>query len=86
MYLVTVGRPGYVTFATTPRGRAAIGLTEDGIVRLFAAGDAPGQWRTLREWRSAAHSHTDLVVALGGIEEPESAEDLLASLPAATLG
>lgn len=85
MYLVTVARPGFVQFATSPRGRAAVGLTEAGVVHLFApTGD--GGWRTLREWPGKAYAHTDLVVLLGDVAEPERAEDLLGRLPAETLG
>ncbi|HZR80700.1 MAG TPA: hypothetical protein VFD92_06365 [Candidatus Binatia bacterium] len=85
MYFVTMGKPGYVLFSTTPQGRAAIGLTETGVVRLLAPGDQKGEWRTLREWPTRAYSHTDLFVMLGGMAEPERAEDLLASLPRETL-
>jgi hypothetical protein len=86
MYFVTISTPGYVIFSTTPRGRAAIGLTEGGIVRLLAPGQAAREWRTLREWPTNRYSHTDLMVALGRVAEPERAEDLLRSLPAETLG
>ena len=86
MYFVTISTPGYVLFSTTPRGRAAIGLTESGAVRLLAPGEAVREWRTLREWPTSRYSHTELMVALGRIDEPERAEDLLHSLPAETLG
>ena len=36
MYFVTSKRAGYVLFCMTPSGRAAIGLSEDQKVRLFA--------------------------------------------------
>lgn len=84
MYLVTIARPGFVQFATTPRGRAAVSLDEHGLVRILAPGDG-GEWRTLREWNTKAFAHTDLVVLLGNVAEPERAEDLLALLPAETL-
>ena len=86
MYFVTMGKPGYVLFSTTPQGRAAIGLTDTGIVRLLAPGDTRGEWRPLREWNTSAYSHTDLFVLLGALPEPARAEDLLAHLPAETLG
>lgn len=86
MYLVTMGRPGYVWFSTTPSGRAAIGLTEAGIVRLLAPAEGRNEWRTLREWQTSAYSHTDFVVKLGGLAEPARAEDLLVQLPPETLG
>lgn len=86
MYFVTMAKPGYVLFSTTPHGRAAIGLTETGIIRLLAPGETRGEWSTLREWNTQTYSHTDLFVLLGGVDEPERAEDLLARLPAETLG
>lgn len=87
MYFVTIGgQSGYVSFTTTPRGRAAIGLTDTGKVRMLAPGDSPRDWRVLREWPTSAYSHTELLVKLGGADEPESAEDLLQALPAETLG
>ncbi|MEY4949600.1 MAG: hypothetical protein RL698_1811 [Pseudomonadota bacterium] len=86
MYLVTIAKQGYVQFATTPHGRAAFGLTDAGVVRLLGPGETQGEWRTLREWNNTAFAHTDLVVLLGRLDEPESGEDLLAKLPAATAG
>jgi hypothetical protein len=86
MYLVTTNHPEYVLFSMTPSGRAAIGLTDKGLVRLLVPGGAPREWRTLREWPSAAYSHTDLMVALGSLDEPEHGEDLLSRLPPETLG
>ena len=44
------------------------------------------EWQILREWPTAAYSHTELLVKLGATDEPERAEDLLAALPAETLG
>lgn len=84
MYLVTIARPGFVQFATTPHGRAAVALDETGLVRLLAPGEG-GDWRTLREWSTRSFAHTDLVVLLGDIAEPERAEDLLPLLPPETL-
>jgi hypothetical protein len=85
MYFVTMSKPGYVSFSTTPQGRAAIGLTETGVVRILAPGAERGEWRTLREWSTRAYSHTELLVMLGGRDEPERAEDLLSALPAETV-
>jgi hypothetical protein len=86
MYFVTMGGiSGYVWFSTTPRGRAAIGLTDAGTVRVLAPGDSSRDWRVLREWPASLYSHTELLVALGDRDEPERAEDLLATLPPETL-
>lgn len=86
MYFVTMGRPGYVQFATTPRGRAAVGLTDAGLVRLLAPTETRGEWRTLREWKTGVYSYTDLMLRFGSLPEPDRAENLLASLPPETLG
>ena len=86
MYFVTMGgMSGYVLFSTTPRGRAAVGVTEGGTVRLLAPGEASREWRVLREWPTSVYSHTELMVSLGKIAEPERAEDLLCCLPPETL-
>lgn len=87
MYFVTIGgMSGYVLFSTTPHGRAAVGVTENGRVRLLAPGDSPREWRVLREWPTSVYSHTDLMLHMGAQGEPERAEDILATLPAETLG
>jgi hypothetical protein len=85
MYFVTLGgQTGYVLFTTTPRARAAVGLTEGGHVRVLAP--AGGDWQVLREWPASAYSHTDLMITASRHPEPEDAEELLALLPAETLG
>jgi hypothetical protein len=85
MYFVTIGgMSGYVLFSTTPHARAAIGLTDTGVVRLLAPGSSMRDWRVLREWPTKAYSHTELMTRLGTEEEPERAEDLLAGLPSET--
>jgi hypothetical protein len=86
MYFVTMGgMSGYVWFSTTPSARAAIGLTDTGRVRLLSPGAASTEWNVLREWPTSTYSHTDWLVKLGSVDEPERAEDLLATLPAETL-
>mgnify|MGYP000010221414 CR=1 FL=1 len=87
MYFVTMGgMSGYVLFSTTPHGKAAIGVTDTGRVRVLAPGSSAREWQVLREWPTATYSHTELMVKLGQEKEPDNAEDLLASLPAETLG
>jgi hypothetical protein len=87
MYFVTMGgMSGYVLFSTTPRARAAIGVTDTGRVRVLAPGSATREWQVLREWPVTTYSHTELMVKLGTEPEPERAEDLLAALPPETLG
>jgi hypothetical protein len=85
MYFVTIGgQAGYVLFATTPHGRAAVGITDKGTVRLLAPGK-PDEWTVLREWPTSTYSHTDFMLAVASRDEPEKAEELLAILPAETL-
>ncbi|MBM4242731.1 MAG: hypothetical protein FJ148_02805 [Deltaproteobacteria bacterium] len=87
MYFVTMGgMSGYVSFTTTPSGRAAIGLTDTGKVRLLAPGTSSSDWTVLREWPASAYPHTDWLVKLADVEEPQRAEDLLSTLPAEALG
>ncbi len=84
MYLVPIGgQAGYVLFSVSPRGRAAIGLTEDGLVRLLAPGAGPGEWRLVHEWPAEAYSATDLLAQLAHTAEPERAEEILELLPPA---
>lgn len=86
MYFVTMGgQSGYVLFSMTPRGRAAVGVTDTGNVRLLAPGGSARDWQVLREWPVKAYPHTELMLKLGGEDEPERAEDLLPLLPAETL-
>jgi hypothetical protein len=86
MYFVTYGgQAGYVLFSTTPRGRAAVGITDTGRIRLLAPG-APGEWRVLREWPGSTYSHTELMLAMSERPEPDTAEEVLTLLPAETLG
>jgi hypothetical protein len=85
MYFVTIGgQVGYVLFATTPNGRAAVGITDKGMVRLLAPSKS-GEWSVLREWPTSTYSHTDFMLAVASRAEPEKAEELLAILPPETL-
>jgi hypothetical protein len=87
MYFVTIGgQVGYVLFSATPRGHAAVGLTEKGDLQLLAPGSERGKWQILREWKAERYSQTELMLLLGSASEPERAEDLLALLPPETLG
>lgn len=87
MYFVTYGgQTGYVLFTTTPHGRAAIGVTDTGHVRVLAPSpSAAGEWQVLREWPASVFSHTELMVAASRRPEPAKAEDLLDLVPAQTL-
>ncbi len=81
MYFVTSKKPGYVLFAMTPSGRAAIGLTEGQVVQLFER-ERGGEWRVMREWKVTERSHTDVMIALGEHEEPADPKRLLDLLSA----
>jgi hypothetical protein len=76
MYFVTSKRPGYALFSMTPSERAAIGLTEDQkrVQVLAREGDA---WRVRAEWPVEERSHTDLMVRLSRIDEPDTVDELL---------
>ena len=80
MYFVTSKRAGYLLFCMTPSGRAALGLTEDRRVQLFAR-VSDGSWESLREWSGDELSHTDLMLTLGEHEEPADPRRLLDLVP-----
>jgi hypothetical protein len=75
VYFVTIKQPGYALFATTPSERAAIGLTEDQRSTHLCERTADG-WRVFREWPVDEHSHTELMVRLGTVDEPASIDEL----------
>lgn len=76
MYFVTMKQAGYALFSTTPSERAAIGLTEDQtrVHLLERTGDG---WRVVRDWPIEEHSHTELMVRLGRVDEPTSTDELV---------
>lgn len=80
MYFVTMKRPGYALFATSPSGRLAAGVTED-QKRLHLLLRAGGEWTAVRDWPIVEFSHTELMLKLGGIAEPDDPGQLLALLP-----
>jgi hypothetical protein len=76
VYFVTIKQPGYALFATTPSERAAIGLTEDQR-RVHVCERAGDGWRVVRDFPVEEHSHTDLMVHLGAVAEPDSVDELV---------
>jgi hypothetical protein len=81
MYFVTLKRPGYVLFSTTPSERVAVGLKDDQkTLHLLLRENA--DWSVVREWPVDEYSHTDLMLALGRFEEPTDPRDVLELLPA----
>ena len=80
MHFVTLKRAGYVLFSTTPSGRAAVGLTgnQQEVHLLF---QEAGQWSVMRQWPVEEYSHTDLMLALGKVDEPADPEEMLRLLP-----
>ena len=80
MYFVTMKRAGYVLFSTTASERLAVGLKEDQkqLHLLFREGS---DWIVVREWPVAEYSHTDLMLALGKVDEPADPRDVLKVLP-----
>ncbi len=80
MYFVTLKRPGYVLFSTTPSERVAVGLTENQktLHLLLAEGKS---WTVVREWPVDEFSHTDLMLQLGKIDEPLDPREILNLLP-----
>lgn len=81
MYFVTIKRPGYALFSTTPSERVAVGLTEDQHRVHLALRGADG-WSVVRDWPVEEYSHTELMLALGKVEEPADPSAVLALVPA----
>ncbi len=80
MYFVTIKRAGYALFSTTPSERVAVGLTEDQKqLHLLFRGE--NGWTTVREWPVEEYSHTDLMLALGRVDEPEDPQAVLTLVP-----
>lgn len=75
MYFVTSKQPGYALFCMTPSERAAIGVTTD-QKQVHLLEHAGSEWRVRRTWPVTEHSHTELMVRLGGAEEPATVDEL----------
>ena len=75
MYFVTMKQPGYALFATTPSERAAIGLTDD-QQHVHLCERSAGGWRVARDGPVSEHSHTELMIRLGAVDEPASIDEL----------
>ena len=81
MYFVTINKPGYVLFSATPSERAALALTDKQVVHLLTRDAGSGEWKLLRTWKASDYSHTDFMVALHHLDEPDDPRKLLALLP-----
>lgn len=84
MYFVTMKRAGYCLFTTTPSGRLAVGVTDD-QKRLHLFLREESGWTTIRDWSVEEFSHTDLLLKLGSIDEPEDPHEILQLLPTGTV-
>ncbi len=80
MYFVTRKRDGYCLFTTSPSGRLAVGVTDD-QKRLQILFREESDWITVREWSVEEFSHTDLLLKLGSIDEPEDPREILKLTP-----
>ena len=76
MYFVTMKQPGYALFATTPSERAAVAVTDDQR-RVHLLERTGNGWGVVRDWPIEEHSHTELMVRLGGVDEPGSIDELI---------
>jgi hypothetical protein len=75
MYFVTTKRAGYALFCMTPSERAAFGVTDDQKRVHLLARDGQ-QWRVRQDWPVEEHSHTDILVRLGSVDEPATVDEL----------
>lgn len=67
--------PGYCLFSTTPSERFAIGLLDD-QQRVHLLARKPDGWAVAHDWAVGEHSHTDIMVRLGDVPEPDTVEEL----------
>ena len=75
MYFVTIKQPGYCLFSTTPSERAAVGLTDDQR-RVHLCERRGDGWAIVRDWAVDEHSHTDVMLRLGRVDEPATIDQL----------
>lgn len=76
MYFVTIKRSGYCLFSTTPSERAAVGLTDDQR-RVHLCERRDEGWVVVRDWALDEHSHTDVMLRLGRVPEPDTIDELV---------
>ena len=81
MHFITMKRAGYVLFSTTPSERVAVGL-RDGQKQVDLLFKEGSDWNVVRNWPVEEYSHTDLMLALGKVDEPADPRDVLKLLPA----
>jgi hypothetical protein len=76
VYFVTIRRPGYCLFSTTPSERVAIALADD-QERVHVLERTGDDWTVRHEWGVSEHSHTDLMRRLADADEPVSLDELV---------
>ena len=81
MHFITLKRSGYVLFSTTPSGRLAVGLTERPKRLARPAAARASDWSVVREWPVEEYSHTELMLALGKVDEPARSRRVLSCFP-----
>jgi hypothetical protein len=75
MYFVTTKRPGYALFCMTPSERAAFAVTDDQKRVHLLARDGK-EWHVRQDWPVEEHSHTEILVRLGAVDEPATVDEL----------
>jgi hypothetical protein len=60
----------------TPSERAAVALTDD-QKHVHVLERVGAEWRVAREWPVEEHSHTELMVRLGAVDEPPTVDELV---------
>ena len=75
MYFVTSKLPGYSLFCMTPSERAAFAVTDDQKRVHLLARDGK-EWHVRHDWAVEEHSHTEILVRLGGVDEPGTVDEL----------
>ena len=76
MYFVTMKRAGYCLFAVSPSERFGVGLLDD-QQRVHVLERDGADYVVRQEWPVAEVSHTDVMLRLGNLPEPESVAEFV---------
>jgi hypothetical protein len=74
VYFVTLKRAGYCLFSVSPSERFGIGLLDDQQRVQVLEREGTG-YAVRAEWPVSQLSHTDIMLRLGAVPEPESATE-----------
>jgi hypothetical protein len=76
VYFVTMKRAGYSLFSVSPSERFGVGLLDDQRTVHVLERDG-GDYVVRQEWAVGDVSHTDVMLRLGDVAEPQSMDEFL---------